>query len=93
MTENNLFCYSKSYGDTKSKQQKDWRVFNKEVNQTRYNEILKQVQGILPKQQTLFLDSYCKTVTQEQWKQLLAIPEANDFKEGFEYISACQNTS
>ena len=87
MTENNLFCYSKAYGDVQSKQQNDWRVFNKQVTESRYNAILKAVKDILPQQG---LEDYWKSVTQKQWKQLLAIPEANDFKNGFEYISGCK---
>ena len=90
MTENNLFCYSEKYGDEHSKQQKDWRVFNKQVTESRYNDILKAVKDILPKQGTLFFDDYWKSVTQKQWIELLAIPEANDFKKGFEYISGCK---
>lgn len=87
MTEHNLFCYSESYDDENSFQQKRWRAFNKVVGEIRYREIVKLVREIMPEQGTLFLADYWKSITQEQWAKLLAIPEAKDFKKGFEYIS------
>ena len=86
MTEHNIFCYSKIYNDEHSFQQKRYRAFNKEVGNERYNKIFSEVKNILgtPK---LKLTNFWKQVTQEQWQKLLAIPEAKDFKEGFEYIS------
>jgi len=89
MTEYNLFCYSKYSNDDNSFQQKRYRVFNQEVGKERYYRILKKVKEILPKKDLPFSD-YWEQVTQEQWNQLLAIPEAKDFKEGFEYISGCK---
>ncbi len=91
MTEYNLFCYSENYNDENSFQQKRYRAFNKEVGETRYYEILDKVREIL-KGLKLELDKNSwseewKKVTKEQWKQLLEIPEAKDFKKGFEYIS------
>lgn len=89
MTEYNLWCYSKEFNDINSFQQKRYRAFNKEVGKTRYEEILKLVNEIIPQNKLLFTNTF-KSVTQTQWNQLLSIPEANDFKEGFEYISGCK---
>ena len=86
MTEYNIFCYSKNYNDENSFQQKRYRAFNKEVGEKRYYEIKSKVQSILGNKK-IQLSDFWKQVTQEQWKQLLDIPEARDFKEGFEYIS------
>jgi len=86
MSEYNIFCYSTSYNNEESFQQKRYRAFNKEVGEKRYNEILDILNKILPKKD-LLLSDFWKQVTIEQWNQLLAIPEAKDFKEGFEYIS------
>lgn len=86
MTEYNLFCYSKEYDDSNSFQQKRYRAFNKEVGKERYEAILKLVNGIIPQKQLSFNDSF-KEITKTQWNKLLAIPEAVDFKDGFEYIS------
>lgn len=87
MTEYNLFCYSEKYNDDNSFQQKRYRVFNKQLTKERYEEVLRLVKTILPNNGKLKLNDFWKSVTQEQWKKLLAIPEAKDFKEGFEYIS------
>jgi len=91
MTEYNIFCYSKEYNDKNSFQQKRYRAFNKEVGEKRYNEILKEVRIILKDLKLNLKDNSWsdewKKVTKDQWKQLLAILEAKDFKEGFEYIS------
>ena len=87
MTEFNLFCYSEKYNDENSFQQKRYRVFNKEVSNERYYEIKEIVDGMLKNDNKLKLSDFWKKVTQDQWQQLLAIPEASDFKEGFEYIS------
>jgi len=47
MTEYNLFCFAKEYNDKDSFQQKRWRVFNQEVGEERYKEILKEVKEIM----------------------------------------------
>ena len=86
MTEFNLFCYSEEYNDENSFQQKRYRAFNKEVGKKRYEEILEEVKSILGHNADN-LGDFWKNTTQEQWNQLLAIPEAKSFKEGFEYIS------
>ena len=86
MTEYNIFCYSKNYNDDSSFQQKRYRAFNKEVGQNRYNQIVTEVRNILSNPK-LKLTDFWKQITDDQWKRLLAIPEAQDFKEGFEYIS------
>ena len=91
MTEYNIFCFSKEYNDENSFQQKIYRAFNKEVGETRYYEILTKVKGILTDfKLELNKETWSagwEKVTPEQWKQLLAIPEAKDFKDGFEFIS------
>lgn len=90
MTEYNLFCYSEDYGDENSFQQKNYRAFNKEVGKCRYYEIRHLVFKIIPNPKKLQLTDFWQSITQDQWQQLLAIPEANDFKEGFEFISDCK---
>lgn len=87
MTEYNLFCYSKEHNDGNSFQQKRYRAFNKEVSKGRYNVIRALVDKIIPNNEGLRLTDFWKSITTEQWEQLLAIPEAKDFKKGFEYIS------
>jgi hypothetical protein len=47
MTELNLFCYAEKYNNNDSFQQKKWRVWNKEVSKTRYQEILSKVKEIM----------------------------------------------
>ena len=89
MTECNLWCYSKEFNDSNSFQQKRYRAFNKEVGKERYEAILKLVNEIIPQKQESFNNGF-KDVTQTQWNKLLSIPEASDFKEGFEYISGCK---
>ena len=86
MTEKNIFCFSKNYNDENSFQQKRYRAFNQEVGEERYEEILKQVKQILGTPKVKLLD-FWKQITPSQWRELLAIPEAKDFKDGFEYIS------
>jgi hypothetical protein len=87
MTEFNIFCYSKLYNDENSFQQSRYRVFNKEVEKERYSEILITLRKIIPNPNNLTLKKFWESITQEQWSKLLAIPEAKDFKEGFEFIS------
>jgi len=87
MTEHNLFCYSTEYNDKNSFQQARYRAFNKLVGEKKYNEIKAQVEKIIPVKGDMKLSDFWASVTQAQWKQLLAIPEASDFKTGFEYIS------
>ena len=91
MTEYNLFCYSKNYNDNDSFQQERYRAFNKIVGEKRYLELINLIKGILQDfkpelNNNSWSDEWGK-VTPEQWRKLLEIPEAKDFKEGFEYIS------
>lgn len=91
MTEHNLFCYSEDYNDKDSFQQKRYRAFNKEVGEKKYREIKEEVGKILKDfklelNENSWIDEW-KKVTKDQWLKLLAIPEAKDFKDGFEYIS------
>lgn len=94
MTEYNIFCYSENYNDENSFQQKRYRAFNQEVGKERYNEINWIVNDILDGLKLeLNKNSWSeewKKVTNGQWKQLLEIPEAKDFKEGFEYIAGIE---
>lgn len=81
MTEYNLFCYSENYNDENSFQQKRYRAFNKEVGKERYKDIKDQVNKILNDlklelNQNNWTDEW-KKVTKDQWKQILAIPEAD----------------
>ena len=87
MTEYNIFCYSKKYHNEDSFQQKCYRAFNKDVGVDRFTEIVAEVKKIIPNKEKLTLNDFWKSITNEQWKRLLAIPEAKDFKKGFEYIS------
>lgn len=89
MTEYNLFCYSKSYNNKNSFQQKRWRIFNTEVGEIKYRELLGKCKDILGKK-NLKLSDFWKQVTQNQWKQLMSLAQdvrGDNFKEGFEYIS------
>ena len=63
-----------------------YRAFNKELGRDRYIEILEMVKSILDNQDK-DLNCFWKTITQKQWQELLAIPEAKDFQIGFEFIS------
>ena len=88
MTEYNLFCYSEQYNDANSFQQERYRAFNQVVGKVRYYELLELVKTILG--DTLKGKTYYdgwKAVTSDQWQALLAIPEAVDFRAGFEFIS------
>ena len=87
MTEYNIFCYSETYNDDDSFQKERYRAFNKSVGEQRYKDILALVRKIIPNTDKLELIPFWKSVTQDQWRKLLAIPEAVDFKDGFEYIS------
>jgi len=89
MTEFNIFCYSNKYNDINSFQQKRFRAFNKEVSESRYYEISSQINDIIQNKNKnkLKLADFWESITIDQWNKLLSIPEANDFKEGFEYIS------
>ena len=93
MSEFNLFCYSKNYNDKNSFQQERHRAFNKSIGQDRYYELLKEVRSIIPNKSNLKLPEFWKSITQGQWANLLAIKEAKDFKEGFEYISGQKITN
>ena len=87
MTEYNLFCYSEEYNNENSFQQERYRVFNKVVCEKRYHEISEEVRNIIPNSDDFELEKFWKSISTEQWNKLLAIPEAKDFKAGFEYIS------
>ena len=94
MTEYNTFCYSKSYNDENSFQQKRYRVFNTEVGKDRYYELLNKIKEILSGLKLeLNKNSWSKEwekVTQAQWQQLMLLAQevrGDNFKEGFEFIS------
>ena len=84
MSEYQIFCWSEKYGDELSKQQKDFRVFNKEVTRERYNEIISIIQKIIPNK-NISLNEFWKQMTDEQIKKLSEIPEFDPV--GFEYIT------
>ena len=86
MAEYNIFCYSKEFNDINSFQKERYRAFNKVVGEKRYFEITEIISKIFSVKY-LKLSDFGIQVTSEQWKELLAIPEAIDFKDGFEYIS------
>ena len=82
MTEYNIFCQSDNLNDENSFQQKRYRAFNKEVGITRYNEIVDLIKYDILKDLKLELNENSwedewKKVSSEQWKRILAIPEAD----------------
>lgn len=85
MSEYQLFCWAKNYNDSLSKQQKDFRIFNKQVDENRYNIVLKQIQSIIPNPNKLQLIEFWKSLTNEQILALSIIPEFDSY--GFEYIT------
>ena len=87
MTKYNIFCYSEKYNDDNSFQQKSYRAFNTYVGEKRFWEIEEEVTSILQGVEAESLTEFWKKVPLEQWRKLIAIPEAKDFKKGFEYIS------
>ena len=91
MSEYQLFCFGKD-SNKDGYQRKKYGAFNKQVTESRWNELKKQVESILPKHGTLCLSDYWKKVSQEQWLKLLTIPEAKDFNEGFSFISGIKIT-
>ena len=68
-----------------SKQQTDYRIFNKQVDKERYNIVLKQIQSIIPNPNKLQLTEFWKALTNEQILALSAIPEFDSY--GFTYIT------
>ena len=87
LTEYNIFCYSEKYGDKNSNQQEKYRVFNREVDENRYFELKELIYQIIPNPSNLKLNDFWESINQGQWRRLLEIPEAKDFKSGFEFIS------
>lgn len=85
MAEFNLFCWSEEYNDNASFQQARYRVFNKEVGENRYQELLNTIQNILPYAHRTALNDLWDSLTSEQIDQLAAIPEFD--RKGFEYIT------
>jgi len=85
MSEHQLFCWSENYNDSLSKQQKDYRVFNKQVTKERYETVLKEIQSIIPNPNKLKLTEFWQSITNEQIQTLSKIPEFDEV--GFEYIT------
>jgi hypothetical protein len=85
MSEYQLFCWSNNYGDSSSKHQKDYRVFNEQVTKERYVIALKEVQSIIPNPNKLQLKEFWESLTNEQIIALCKIPEFDE--KGFEYIT------
>jgi hypothetical protein len=82
MTEHNIFCWAKDCNDSDSFQQKRYRVFNKEVGEKRYYEIVDLIKSDILKGLKLELDKESwsdewKKVSKEQWRRILAIPESD----------------
>ena len=81
MTEYNIFCYSETFNDENSFQQKRYRAFNKEVEKKRYSEIRDLIRYDILKDLTLKMDKSWtdewKKVSSEQWQRILEIPEAD----------------
>ena len=97
MTEYNTFCYSKSFDNENSFQQKRYRVFNTEVGETRYYKIKGKIDDILkdfnPNLKDNSWSDEWKKITAEQWNKLMALAKevrGDDFREGFEYISGIE---
>jgi hypothetical protein len=80
-----LFCWSENYGDLMSKQQKDYRIFNKQVDKARYEAALDQIMAIIPNPNELNLLDFWKSLTNEQIIELSEIPEFD--AQGFTYIT------
>ena len=40
MTERNIFCWAKEYNNDNSFQQKRYRIFNKQITEKEYNQII-----------------------------------------------------
>jgi hypothetical protein len=80
MTEHNVFCWAEDEED--GFQQPRYRAFNKEVGEKRYYEILSLIKRDILEDLKLELnknnwEDEWKKVTNDQWKQILAIPEAD----------------
>lgn len=85
MSENQLFCWSEKYGDSKSKQQKDYRIFNTQVTEVVYRERLKYVESIIPNPKKLHLKDFWASLTDDQ---ILKISRISEFDAaGFEFIT------
>lgn len=85
MSEYQIFCWSETYGDSLSKQQKDYRIFNKQVDAARYEAVLNQIKAIIPNPNKLNLPDFWKSLTDEQIIELSEIPEFD--AQGFTYIT------
>ena len=90
MTEYNIFCYAKQYGDEDSSQQERYRAFNKVVGKDRYYEIRKLIKDDILEDFKLEInkDSWSKAwknISKDQLKRLQEIPEFD--KEVFEGVT------
>lgn len=87
MTEYNLFCYAEEFNNNDSFQQKRYRVFNKQVGEKRYKEVLDLVRNDILKDFKLEFDKNnwekaWQKLDKKQIKRLQEIPEfdANVFE-------------
>lgn len=92
MTEYNYFCWSKTYNDEDSFQQKRYRVFNVEVGEEEYNKIKKISNKLeFDKKDSFdvrFSNAFKKmwdNLTEEEQQEYLDIPHFN--WEGFTFIT------
>lgn len=85
MSEYQLFCWSEGYGNSLSKQQKDYRIFNKQVDKARYEAVLAQIREIIHAPEKMGLTDFWKSLTDEQIIKLSEIPEFDAY--GFTYIT------
>ena len=85
MLERQLFCWSEKYGDSLSKQQKDYRIFNQQVDKNIYKNRLSEICALIPNPKNLPLVDFWKSLTGEQISALSKIPEFD--ATGFEFIT------
>ena len=74
-TEHNIFCSAENYNCDNSSKQEPYRAFNKLVGKERYEEIVTEVEAIIPNPNKLQLPELWHRVTKEQWVKLSNIPE------------------
>lgn len=83
MSEKMIFCLGEGKYESKGDgYQKNYMAFNKKVSEERYKEILNLIREDILKELKLELDKEgwpdeWKKVTNQQWKRILEIPEAD----------------
>ena len=74
-TEYNIFCSVETYNGDNSSNQKPYRAFNKVVGKERYEEIVTEVEAIIPNPYKIQLSEFWNSITTDQWTRLSNIPE------------------